>query len=216
MTEAQVLRTGVLPEMEAALEATRYAYERGRYSYLEWVDAQRELVDVQRTLIDASANAHLYRAEIERLDRRVVAGRRRRPPMKQVCELLLIGCAVGGCGSPATESRGAEDAEHEAADARGPHGGRVLEDGGFSIELAMFEAGVPPELHAWAFEGGRPVSPAEVDLTVDLTRLGGEPEQVRFVPVGDYLARQPDGSRAAFLRRPRGGSPFRPGIRVEL
>ncbi len=67
VTEAQVLRTGVLPEMEAALEATRYAYERGRYSYLEWVDAQRELVDVQRALIDASANAHLYRAEIERL-----------------------------------------------------------------------------------------------------------------------------------------------------
>jgi cobalt-zinc-cadmium efflux system outer membrane protein len=67
VTEAQVLRTSVLPEMEAALEATRYAYERGRYSYLEWVDAQRELVDVQRSLIDASANAHLYRAEIERL-----------------------------------------------------------------------------------------------------------------------------------------------------
>jgi cobalt-zinc-cadmium efflux system outer membrane protein len=67
ITEAEVLRTSVLPEMEAALEATRYAYERGRYSYLEWVDAQRELVDVQRALIDASANAHLYRTEIERL-----------------------------------------------------------------------------------------------------------------------------------------------------
>ena len=46
ITEAEVLRTTVLPEMEAALEATRYAYERGRYSYLEWVDVQRELVDV--------------------------------------------------------------------------------------------------------------------------------------------------------------------------
>ena len=46
---------------------SRYAFERGRYSYLEWVDAQRELVDVQRPLIDASANAHLYRTEIERL-----------------------------------------------------------------------------------------------------------------------------------------------------
>ena len=46
ITEAEVLRTTVLPEMEAALEATRYAFERGRYSYLEWVDAQRELVDV--------------------------------------------------------------------------------------------------------------------------------------------------------------------------
>ena len=67
ITEADVLRTSVVPEMEAALEATRTAFERGRYSYLEWVDAQRELVEVQRALIDASANAHLYRTEIERL-----------------------------------------------------------------------------------------------------------------------------------------------------
>jgi cobalt-zinc-cadmium efflux system outer membrane protein len=67
ITEAEVLRNAVLPEMEAALEATRYAFDRGRYSYLEWVDAQRELVDVQRALIDAAANAHLYRTEIERL-----------------------------------------------------------------------------------------------------------------------------------------------------
>jgi cobalt-zinc-cadmium efflux system outer membrane protein len=66
-TEAEVLHATVLPEMEAALEATRYAFERGRYSYLEWVDAQRELVEVQRALIDAAANAHLYRTEIERL-----------------------------------------------------------------------------------------------------------------------------------------------------
>ena len=67
ITEADVLRSSVLPEMEAALEATRYAFERGRYSYLEWVDAQRELIDVQRSLIDASVNAHLFRTEIERL-----------------------------------------------------------------------------------------------------------------------------------------------------
>jgi cobalt-zinc-cadmium efflux system outer membrane protein len=67
VTEAEVLRTSVLPEIEASLGATQNAYERGRYSYLEWVDAQRELVDVQRSLIDASTNAHLYRAEIERL-----------------------------------------------------------------------------------------------------------------------------------------------------
>src|SRR5688572_1579358 len=74
ITEADMLRTSVLPEMEAALEATRYAFERGRYSYLEWVDAQRELVDVQRALIDASTNAHLYRTEIERLTGEPLAG----------------------------------------------------------------------------------------------------------------------------------------------
>lgn len=65
--EAETLRTSVIPEMEAALEATRAAYERGRYSYLEWGDAQRELVEVQRALIDAATNAHLFRTEIERL-----------------------------------------------------------------------------------------------------------------------------------------------------
>lgn len=74
LTEAATLRTEVLPEMEAALQDTRYAYERGRYSYLEWVDAQRELVDVQRALIDAAANAHLYRAELERLTGESLSG----------------------------------------------------------------------------------------------------------------------------------------------
>jgi outer membrane protein, heavy metal efflux system len=78
-TEADVLRTSVVPEMEAALEATRTAYERGRYSYLEWVDVQRELVEVQRALIDASANAHLYRTEIERLTGEPLAGAEESP-----------------------------------------------------------------------------------------------------------------------------------------
>ena len=74
ITEADMLRSTVLPEIEAALDATRYAYDRGRYSYLEWVDAQRELVDVQRALIDASTNAHLYRTEIERLTGEPLSG----------------------------------------------------------------------------------------------------------------------------------------------
>jgi cobalt-zinc-cadmium efflux system outer membrane protein len=74
VTESAVLRTSVLPEMEAALDATRIAFERGRYSYLELVDGQRELIEVQRALIDASANAHLYRTEIERLTGEPLAG----------------------------------------------------------------------------------------------------------------------------------------------
>jgi cobalt-zinc-cadmium efflux system outer membrane protein len=67
LTEAGMLETSVIPEMEAALEDTRYAFERGRYSFLEWVDAQRELIDVERARIDAAANAHLFLVEIERL-----------------------------------------------------------------------------------------------------------------------------------------------------
>ena len=67
VTEAEALRTRVLPEMEAALVETRYAYERGRYGYLEWADAQRELLTLERTRIDAAVNAHRLRIEIERL-----------------------------------------------------------------------------------------------------------------------------------------------------
>lgn len=67
IAEAQMLRLEVLPEMETALQATEYAYQRGRYSYLEWVDAQREYISLSRALIRASASAHLYQVEIERL-----------------------------------------------------------------------------------------------------------------------------------------------------
>lgn len=67
ITEAQVMRDEVLPQMAAALEATERAWRRGRYSYLEWTEAQRERIDVQRALIRAAANAHLFQVEIERL-----------------------------------------------------------------------------------------------------------------------------------------------------
>lgn len=67
ITEAEVLRDEVLPQMEAALEATGYAWQRGRYGFLEWTEAQRERVAIQRALIEAAAKAHLCQVEIERL-----------------------------------------------------------------------------------------------------------------------------------------------------
>lgn len=67
ITEAEVMRDRVLPEMEAALKATEFAWKRGRYGYLEWTEAQRERIAVQRALIEAAANAHLFHTEIERL-----------------------------------------------------------------------------------------------------------------------------------------------------
>jgi cobalt-zinc-cadmium efflux system outer membrane protein len=67
ITEAEVLRDEVLPQMLAALEATDTAWQQGRYSYLEWTEAQRERIDIERALIRAAANAHLFRIEIERL-----------------------------------------------------------------------------------------------------------------------------------------------------
>ena len=65
--EVTALRERALPRMEAALQATEYAYERGRYSYLELVDAQRELLAVRGSVIEAAAQYHLTLIEIERL-----------------------------------------------------------------------------------------------------------------------------------------------------
>jgi len=67
ITEAEMLRDQVLPQMEEALRETEYAWQRGRYGYLEWAEAQRERVAVQRALIEAAANAQLFHTEIERL-----------------------------------------------------------------------------------------------------------------------------------------------------
>lgn len=67
ITETELLRGTVLPEMAGALDETRYAYERGRYGYLEWVEAQREFIAIRRSLIEAAVNAQVFQAEIERL-----------------------------------------------------------------------------------------------------------------------------------------------------
>lgn len=79
--------------------------------------------------------------------------------------------------------------EHDEAE-HGPHGGRLLTDGDFSLELAIVEAGVPPEFRAWATASGRDLAPADVQLSVEITRPDGITDRHTFVPEGDYLRSQ--------------------------
>ncbi len=76
---------------------------------------------------------------------------------------------------------------HTTEAAQGPHNGRLLVDGDFVLELAIFETGVPPEFRAWASEAGEPVDPRELDLGIELTRLGGVVDEVGFTPHDDFL-----------------------------
>lgn len=69
----------------------------------------------------------------------------------------------------------------------GPNGGRLLDSGNITLELAIFEDGVPPEFRAWVSRSGQPVAPAGAALSVTLTRLGGQQQEYRFVPAGRYL-----------------------------
>jgi cobalt-zinc-cadmium efflux system membrane fusion protein len=46
---------------------------------------------------------------------------------------------------------------------------------------------VPPEFHAWATSDGAPIEPRDVELTVELGRLGGEVDRIDFTPQDEYL-----------------------------
>jgi len=102
---------------------------------------------------------------------------------------LLLGALIGALLVSACDVAPAPEAmEAEAAGdyERGPNNGRMLRDGDFAIELAIYETGVPPEFRAWATDNGQPVSPSQVSLTARLTRLGSE-DVIRFSPRGDFL-----------------------------
>jgi membrane fusion protein, heavy metal efflux system len=100
--------------------------------------------------------------------------------------LLLLG-ALPACGRGDTEPQGHQDAHMEGEYERGPHGGRLLRDAGLTVELAIFEDGVPPEYRAWITRGNKVVPPAAGQLEVTLSRLGGVVEKHVFAPQGDFL-----------------------------
>ena len=98
--------------------------------------------------------------------------------------LLVLVTGVTGCNNQRSQGRG--DAP-EVAPEKGPHRGRMLVNADFAVELAIFETGVPPEFRVWVTNAGEPVSPADVDLHVTLTRLGNIKDEIDFYRQGDFL-----------------------------
>lgn len=79
---------------------------------------------------------------------------------------------------------------HPEEPTKGPHNGRLLKEGDFVVELAIFEDGVPPEYRAWATSNGKSLTPDEWTLEVQLTRLGGAVNRFAFQPGRDFLRGQ--------------------------
>jgi cobalt-zinc-cadmium efflux system membrane fusion protein len=103
---------------------------------------------------------------------------------------LLITLMFTACGSTSPEEEHGSHDEHteEGAEfARGPHRGRLLKDGDFALELTIAEEDSPPEFRLYAFTGGQPANPAEVEAVVEVARLDGEVNRFEFTPDGDAL-----------------------------
>lgn len=108
--------------------------------------------------------------------------------MNRILVLLLALLALAACGAGDVES-GGEHAHGEAAEAfeRGPHGGRLLEQDDFALELAIYETGVPPEYRVWLYEDDKPLPPDAASVAVELERLGDKLDRFTFQPQGNYL-----------------------------
>lgn len=82
------------------------------------------------------------------------------------------------------------DEHHKEEPQKGAHNGRLLEDGDFVVELAIYEKDVPPEYRAWASVDGKSLKPSDWKLEVQLTRLGGEVNTFAFKADQDFLRGQ--------------------------
>ena len=99
---------------------------------------------------------------------------------------LFLLSPLAACGG----SEPAAEAGEPAEAAKGPHNGRLLQDGDFAVEMTIFEDGQEPQFRVYPTTGDKPVDPQSVQLTVTLKRLDGEANSFQFKPEKDYLAGQ--------------------------
>lgn len=107
---------------------------------------------------------------------------------KAATAALLFALPLASCGTgtePADE-HGHEEGADEAP--RGPHGGRLLEDGDFGVEITIFEDGQEPQFRVYAYRADAPIGPNGIQLEMTLRRLGGQVDRFAFKPEGAYLA----------------------------
>src|SRR3989339_1524531 len=110
-----------------------------------------------------------------------------------ICIVILVGIVLAWVilrmeKTTVNESHEEIESEHEEdGHAKGHHGGRLLSEDSFQVEITIYERGIPPQFRVYIFDNGTLVNPDEVKLTVELHRLGGRVDTINFQKEGDYL-----------------------------
>jgi len=88
-------------------------------------------------------------------------------PYWKIQNIIIMGLVmlINACGNPIEESSKSNKhtAHGESAEVeieKGGHGGRLLTQHDFALELSIFETGVPPEFRAWASFKGESLKPS--------------------------------------------------------
>ncbi len=80
------------------------------------------------------------------------------------------------------------DHHEEEEEVKGEHGGRLLVKEDFTLELAIFEQGVEPQYRVYGYQDGELVPAKDLEVKVQLKRLGGEVNNFTFTAVGQFLS----------------------------
>ena len=97
--------------------------------------------------------------------------------------LLLAACG-GSSGTPDPHADDHAEAD-EATPATGQHGGRLLEQDGYTVEVAIAEDGTPPRYQAWWYRGNKPLPANAGSVEIRLKRLGNLRERHLLKPQAD-------------------------------
>ena len=93
---------------------------------------------------------------------------------------MILILSIGGCDSASSSGAASPDVQGAEAEidedyARGPNGGRLLEDGAFALEMTIFETGVDPQYRIYPYQDGEPIDLGEEDGEPgDLCDIGEE------------------------------------------
>ena len=104
--------------------------------------------------------------------------------------LMSAALLLGACGANEHAHKGDPAGNNGAAAAdfeRGPHRGRMLRDGDFALEVTIFETGVPPQFHLYAYRNDAALPAQDVSATIELSRLGGKVDRFEFSAEGGHL-----------------------------
>ena len=109
------------------------------------------------------------------------------PAVRMLIVLLAGWLLLSSCDSHDSHEGEHGHDDHEEEVAKGPHGGRLLMQDNFSLEITIYETGLPPEFRIYAYHDNQPVAPGEVTLDMELNRLGNITDHIKFMPQEDYL-----------------------------
>lgn len=70
---------------------------------------------------------------------------------------------------------------------KGPKGGKLFTTDNFSVEVTIYEKGVPPQFRLYLYENDKPLPPASAKAAITLSRLGATAQLFKFKAEGDYL-----------------------------